>query len=321
MNTFKSSHFELQELAEGVFAAIHREGGGAQSNAGIIDLGDRVLVFDAFISPAAAADLRDAAAALTSRPVSALINSHYHNDHTWGNQAFAKDVPIISTAKTRELIATDGAEENRSFAANSEERLDALIARLEQEKDEAARRLISYSITYYRTIMDALAELEVRLPNLTFVDRMDFHGPRRTAQLICYGGGHTGSDSILYLPEERIIFMADLLFIGTHPYLGDGDPDDLRRTLARVMELPADTLVPGHGPVGRPEDVKPMLGYLDRLEALVEEAITKGMTQEDVAALPMPEEYRDWIFPGFFPSNLSFLYELRTKGTKAAVSR
>lgn len=52
MSTFTSAHFQLHELADGVFAAIHREGGAAQSNAGIIDLGEQVLIFDTFIAPA-----------------------------------------------------------------------------------------------------------------------------------------------------------------------------------------------------------------------------------------------------------------------------
>jgi cyclase len=99
MGIFTSVHFRLHRLAEGVFAAIHSEGGWAQSNAGIVDLGDRVLIFDTFIAPEAANDLRSAAAALLSRPISAVINSHYHNDHIWGNQAFPDDVPIISTRK------------------------------------------------------------------------------------------------------------------------------------------------------------------------------------------------------------------------------
>src|SRR5215813_298192 len=115
MSPFPSAHFRVHQLADGVFAAIHAEGGLAQSNAGIIDLGDRVLVFDTFISPQAATDLRSAVAALLSRPIGAVINSHYHNDHIWGNQAFPGDVPIVATRKTREFITTLGAEEHRWF--------------------------------------------------------------------------------------------------------------------------------------------------------------------------------------------------------------
>lgn len=314
MSPFTSAHFRLHQLADGVFAAIHAEDGWAQSNAGIVDLGDRVLIFDTFISPQAATDLRSAVAALLSRPVAAVVNSHYHNDHIWGNQAFPSDVPIITTRKTRELVTTLGAEEHRWFQAHSQERLSALEAQLDQEQDEAGRRLTAYSIAYYRANLGALSQLEIRLPNLTFTDQLDFFGPSRVAHLICYGGGHAGSDSILYLPEERIIFMADMLFVGTHVYLPDGDPDEIRRTLTRIMQLPAATLVPGHGRIGNASDVERMVGYLDRLEALVEDAIRQGIGDEAVTHLPMPDEYREWIFPAFFPANLQFLYQFRSRG-------
>lgn len=314
MSAFTSAHFRLHQLADGVFAAIHTEDGWAQSNAGIVDLGDRVLIFDTFISPQAATDLRLAVASRLSRPIAAVINSHYHNDHIWGNQAFPGDVPIISTIKTRELITTLGVEEYRGFQAHSQERLSALEAQLDREQDEANRRLTAYSIAYYRAILGALSQLEFHWPNLTFTDRLDFFGPSRIAHLICYGGGHTGSDSILYLPKEGIIFMADMLFIGTHVYLPDGDPDETRRTLTQIMQLPAATLVPGHGRIGNASDVQRMVGYLDSLEALVENAIQQGIGEEAVAQLPMPDEYREWIFPTFFPANLQFLYQLRSQG-------
>lgn len=314
MSLFNSAHFQLHQLADGVFAAIHAEDGLAQSNAGIVDLGDRVLIFDTFISPQAASDLRSAVADLLSRPITAVINSHYHNDHIWGNQAFPSDVPIIATRTTRELIITLGAEEHQGFQAHSPERLSALEAQLDQEQDEARSRLTAYSIAYYRAILGALSQLEIRWPNLTFTDQMDFYGPKRVAHLICYGGGHTGSDSILYLPKERIIFMADLLFVGTHIYLPDGDPDELRRTLTRVMQLPAATLVPGHGRVGNPNDVERMIGYMDCLDALVKNAIQQDVGGEAVTHIPMPDEYREWIFPAFFPANLQFLYQFRSRG-------
>ncbi len=317
MRSFTSTHFRLDRLADGVYAAIHSEGGWAQSNAGLIDLGDRALIFDTFITPTAAKDLRSAAKTLLSCPISAVINSHYHNDHIWGNQTFPADVPIISTKKTRELITTLGAEEYQWCQEHSQERLSALEAQLDQETDEVAHRLTSYVITYYRVIIASLPRLEVRLPDLTFVDVLEFIGPRRVAQLITFGGGHTGSDAILYLPEERIIFMGDLLFIGVHPYLPDGDPDEMRRTLTKIAELPAKTLVPGHGPVGSTADLQRMVEYLDTLESLLRQAMTNGVEEEMIAKIHMPETYREWIFPSFFPANLMFLHKRRTRGGPA----
>jgi cyclase len=84
-------------LADGVYAAIHIDGGAAIGNAGIVDLGDRTLIYDTFLTPQAAEDLRIAAEALTGRPIDAVLNSHWHNDHIWGNQVFSANTEIIST--------------------------------------------------------------------------------------------------------------------------------------------------------------------------------------------------------------------------------
>lgn len=95
-------NFFIQQLAPGVWAAIQNDKGGhAISNAGIVDLGNKTLVFDAFINPDAANELRQTAEQLTKHPVSFLINSHYHDDHIRGNQAFVPGASIISTEWTK----------------------------------------------------------------------------------------------------------------------------------------------------------------------------------------------------------------------------
>src|SRR5512136_3357477 len=119
-----SKHFRLQQLAEGVYAVIHIDGGTAIGNAGIIDLGDRTLVYDTLMTPQAGEDLHTAAEALTGRPVDAAVNSHWHYDHIWGNQAFGADTDIISTEETRRLIiATRGHGAFDEFMANAEANL------------------------------------------------------------------------------------------------------------------------------------------------------------------------------------------------------
>jgi glyoxylase-like metal-dependent hydrolase (beta-lactamase superfamily II) len=77
----ESKHFQLQRLTDGVYAAVATERGHAICNAGIIDTGDRTIVFDTFISPDPAKDLLKAAKRLTPQNVIRVVNSHYHNDH------------------------------------------------------------------------------------------------------------------------------------------------------------------------------------------------------------------------------------------------
>ncbi|MEJ2195139.1 MAG: MBL fold metallo-hydrolase [Ignavibacteriaceae bacterium] len=75
--SFESDHFRIKKLDEGIYAAISKTGGYAICNSGIVDLGDETLVFDTFISPIAARDLKQAAEVLTGNKVKYVINSHF----------------------------------------------------------------------------------------------------------------------------------------------------------------------------------------------------------------------------------------------------
>ncbi|WP_407269805.1 MBL fold metallo-hydrolase [Radiobacillus sp. PE A8.2] len=96
----ETEFFTLRQLGDGVYAAIAKPGQGAWSNAGFVDLGEELLVFDAFSTISAAQSLKQIAEKLTSKKVKYLINSHYHGDHVFGNQVFI-DAVIVSTALTR----------------------------------------------------------------------------------------------------------------------------------------------------------------------------------------------------------------------------
>ena len=313
ITSFTSRHFNLEQLADGVYAAIHAEEGWAICNAGIIDLGDRTLVFDSFMTPQAAIDLSRAAETLIGRPVHTLINSHPHNDHIWGNQAFGPDVDILSSTRTRELIITEGPVEIQSFREVAQTRLDALERQFSQADDENARYHLRIFIIYYQAILAILPILQIRLPNLTFKDDLFFSGPRRSARLIAFGGGHSGSDAILHLPDDGIVFMSDLLFIGGHPYLLDGDPEMVMRILDEVRKLQASIFVPGHGPVGQAADLDWMDEYINTLNALVHEARKRGTSADEIDKITMPGKYQHLIFPTLFPENLKYLYQKQIK--------
>ena len=305
-----SKHFRLQQLADGVYAAIHIDGGAAIGNAGIVDLGDRTLVYDALFTPQAGEDLRTAAEALTGRPVDAVIDSHWHNDHIWGNQAFSANTDIISSEETRRLIiATRGHGAYDSFMANAEANLEATRAQFRATEDQGRRRQLALWVDYHRSVVEAKPVLQVRAPNLTFTQRLAFHGPDRSAELIDLVGGHTESDAVLFLPQEGIAFMSDLLFIGCHPYLGGGDPDRLRDALAAVSDLAPKLLVPGHGPVGTAESLKHMSQYVSTLDGLARQMVDHGEAEETIDAMAIPEPYDDWLFAAFFPGNMHFLYQ------------
>jgi cyclase len=98
-------HFRLEQVADDAWAAIALPETGAVANAGFIRVGDSTIVFDTFLSRAAADDLRVSAEAVA--PVAYAVNSHWHLDHVTGNSAF-DDIPIVATERTHELIEERG---------------------------------------------------------------------------------------------------------------------------------------------------------------------------------------------------------------------
>ena len=253
-----------------MWAAIALPDRGAVGNAGLVDLGSETLVFDTFWTPAAARELHAAAHELGLGPVSLVVNSHWHGDHVRGNQAF-EEAAIISTRATRELIAT-----------RDQERLAGLRQELETSADAPPE------------LVEAVAEIEPRLPDDVFDDRLDLG----RAELLTYGGGHTESDAFLHLAGAGALFAADLVLVRSHAWMGDGNPQAWQEIAARLGELDFDVLVPGHGDVGGRSDLDDFRAYLTDVVAAAE---------EHGAGAPVPERYRDWAFEEGWARNLAFL--------------
>ena len=148
----------------------------------------------------------------------------------------------------------------------------------------------------------------MRLPDRLFERRLDIRGSRRTVTLLEFANGHTGSDTVLHLPEERILFAGDLLFVETHPYLGDGDPFNLRSILVELAILEAETLVPGHGPVAGPAAIQTLGGYIDDVIALAARSLEQGLAPDEMVKLAIPTAYLDWDLDRFFPENVVDLH-------------
>ncbi len=306
----KSKHFRIERLTNGVYAAIASEQGYASCNAGIIDIGDRTIIFDTFLTPEAARDLLKIAERVTSSRITHVINSHEHNDHIRGNQVFGSDVDILSTAVTREAIARNEPQNIKTERRTIPEEIINMQAILDVEKDLKRRRALAFSICVMQGARKSYSELKTRLPNITFEHKLTIHGTKRTVELLPLAG-HTASDVILYLPEEKIVFMSDLLFVDIHPYLASGSPEQWKNSLATVKALGVKIAIPGHGSVGKSEDLSAMLKYIQSLENMAENMLTSGKSSEQVSSAPIPAPFDTWLcFEDFFTTNLKFLYKL-----------
>jgi glyoxylase-like metal-dependent hydrolase (beta-lactamase superfamily II) len=153
--------FQLVKVADGVYAAIAKSGGLAAGNAGFVIGDDGVLIFDTFLTPAALEELIGEIEKLTKLPIKFAVNSHYHLDHTGGNQVLtARGVPIIA----HDNVLIWQTTKNKRFLADLEKRkadMTKLLAALpEDQKDQRA--------PFEKTLRRLDAMMTITLTNPTF---------------------------------------------------------------------------------------------------------------------------------------------------------
>jgi len=301
-------HFEIVKLEEGIYTAIHKEGGHAICNAGIIDLGTETLIFDTFITPQAADELLKAIADLDLPQIRFVVNSHHHNDHVRGNQVFDESVFILSSEKTRELMEMLEPEQIKEEKVFAPERYEGLRLEKEKIKDPEAEKEIQMWLGYYEGMIASHPILVTTLPVVTFTGEFSIRGSSKKIELMEFTGGHTASDVVMYLPEEKILFTGDLLFVDTHPYLGDGILDSWIENLEKIKEMDVEIFIPGHGPPGKASDLDELIAYIQQMKELVQKSKEEGKTIEEVLALPIPAAYKDWNISSFYALNLKILY-------------
>lgn len=310
--SYQSDHFGIQDVAPGAWAAVASPTGACVSNAGIIDLGDSTLVFDTFMTPEAAKDLHAAAQALTGRCASIVVNSHHHSDHIRGNQVF-DSADIISTARTIELIAETSPNDLDAYRQELKDKirwLDDRIVASTEPQEEAEAQLTQLMA---EKALASVPTLSITLPTRAYDGDLVIEGSHRAAHLMTYGGGHTDSDTFLHLPDSNVVFAGDLLFVGKHPWAGDGNPDEWVAILDRMEALDIGTMVPGHGTVTTFAYARVLAKYLTFVCDVIRTADSTSATVAEVAATPIPPQYQDW------GSAERYSESLRVLATKAGI--
>jgi len=143
---------------------------------------------------------------------------------------------------------------------------------------------------------------KARLPQVTYRDRLTIHLGGKEIQILYLGRGHTRGDSIMFVPQDRIAYVSELFFSDQFLYINDGYGLSWLKTLDAIQALPADILVPGHGPI--PQDPKEGREGLHRFRQIlvdlrdaVQEEIARGATEDQAAAaikLPQYEKLQGY---------------------------
>ena len=312
-----ASDFKIVNVGEGVYAAIGTPGGMAGSNASFVIGDSGVLVFDTFLTPKAAEELVAAIKSQTQQPIKYVVNSHYHIDHTGGNQVFqAMGIPIIAQSNVRDWVV---AKNRKNFLGTPEQlkkQHDDLTKRLADtpldQKDKRAQIERGLRQT------DAFLTIDLTPPSLTYDSGMMhvYLGKREVALVTL--PGHTGGDTLAFIPDANIVLMGDIGWTHSLPNLIDATVVDWVHSLDLVLSHhPEAKFVPGHGEVGTAAEIRDFRDYLDDLRNRVKAAIDSGMTLDQAKEqLKVPERFKTFNGqPYFVKPNIADMYN-ELKGVK-----
>src|SRR6266571_3569271 len=216
--------FQLVKVADGVYAAIAKPGGLASGNAGFVIGNDGVLIFDTFFTPAAIEELISEIQTLTKLPIKYAINSHYHLDHTGGNQVLvARGIPVIAhdnvmqwqTTKNRRFLPAP--EELQKRKADAAKQLNETPADQKDKRAQLERQLRR---------LDAMMTIKLTNPTVTFgLGLVHLYLGKREVVLFTLPG-HTGGDVLAYVPDANVVFTGDMGWSKTLPNLIDATVND-----------------------------------------------------------------------------------------------
>ena len=316
--------FQIVKVADGVYAAIAKSGGLASGNAGFVIGNDAVLIFDTFLTPAAIEELIAGIQTLTKLPIKYAVNSHYHLDHTGGNQVLAaRGVPIIAhdnvmiwqTTKNKRFLPAS--EELAKRKADAEKQLAALPAdqKLVTTPPEQSDKHSQLERTIRR--LDAMTAIKLTNPTKTFKSGTMTIDLGKRKVILATLPGHTGGDVFAYVSDANVVFTGDLGWSKTLPNLVDATVNDWIPTLDQMLkQYPTARYVPGHGGVAQASDIKDFREYLDDLRTRVKQGIADGLTVDEAKKqLTLPEKYKSFAFQNFAVPNVEDMYK-ELKGTK-----
>lgn len=266
----------LAEIGDGVHAYLQPDGGWGWSNAGLV-VGDgaSLLVDTLFDLDLTATMLASMAGVTRGRPIGTLVNTHANGDHCYGN-ALVPGAEIVASAAT----AAEMGDVSPAV-------LDAMV-----HTDLGDPALNDYARAAFGAFR--FAGIEVAPPTRTFSGRLDLDVGGVAVELLELGPAHTAGDVVVHVPDRGVAFVGDLGFIGGTPIVWAGPLSNWCRAVDVVVGLGVDTIVPGHGPVCGPEELRLVGDYLAFVEREATERFHAGMSVADAAADIDPGPFAAW---------------------------
>ena len=240
--------FRFNKVMEGVYHAIGTGSLAVVGNSSVIVNDNDVIIVDDHVSPAAAWVLLEEVKTLTKKPVTTVINTHFHFDHAHGNQIFDPSVQIIGHEFTRQMLLGNSTAMPlyQNYLTGMPGQIDTLRKRIADEKDAAAKAKLQTQLQVAENNYASQKELKPTPPNVTLRTEMTLFRGSREIQIRYLGRGHTAGDIVVFLPKERVVMTGDFLTSGLSN-MSDSYPQDWVASLDALKKLDFQTVLPGHG--------------------------------------------------------------------------
>lgn len=268
----KKVEFETFQLSDTVYMLKGRGG-----NLGVSTGEDGLFIIDDQVKPVTD-QLLQAIRKISNQPIRFVINTHYHADHTGGNETIGDAGAVIIS------------------------------------HDNIHKRMVTEQVSIFMKNTTPPYP-KGALPVVTFNDRMSLHLNGEIATAYHVANGHTDGDSIIHFPGSNVIHMGDMFFNGLYPYV-DLDAGGSLQGMVEAADLAlsmADDLtriIPGHGPLAMTEDLKNYRDFLIKASTNVQALIDKDMDLAQIIEAKPTEEWdetlgKTWITP---PQFVTFIY-------------
>ena len=262
-------------------------------NTGIVVGDDAVMVIDTQATPVMAQDVIRRIREVTDKPIRYVMLSHNHAVRVLGAPAYGAE-HVIASQDTYDLIAERG------------------------EADKASE--IGRFPRLFRNVESVPAGLT--WPTITFTGKMTLWLGKLEVQLLQVGRGHTKGDTVVWLPQDRVLFSGDLVEFDATPYAGDAYFQDWPQTLDNIAALKPVALVPGRGAAlqGEAQVAKGLAGtraFVSELYDSVRQGATAGKDLKAVyreTCEKLRPSYGHWvIFDHCMPFDVTRAYDEATK--------
>jgi len=238
---FSKVEIKVQKVAGSVYMLT-----GSGGNIGVSVGDDGIVIVDDQFAPLAP-KIKEALKSISTKPIKFIINTHYHGDHTGGNEIFGREAPIIAHDNVRTRLA-------------------AGTKAMGRETPPAPKGA---------------------LPVITFNDTATIHVNGEDIKAVHFPHGHTDGDAVIFFTKSNVVHMGDDLFFAQFPFV-DLDNGGSVRGLIKVLEaimpmIDDDTkLIAGHGALSDKRALNEWINMLKGTVAIMNEAIAKGKTLEQV---------------------------------------